>query len=110
MATCPGARLNGGVENRLPNTINVSFEYIEGEAMLLLLDEYGICASTGSACASGSLEPSHVLRAMDVPQSMLHGSLRFSLSIDNTEDDVDYVLEHLPKVVIKLRDYSPFCE
>jgi cysteine desulfurase len=108
LATCPGAHLNGGIENRLPNTINVSFEYIEGEAMLLLLDEYGICASTGSACASGSLEPSHVLRAMNVPQTMLHGSLRFSLSVDNTEDDVDYVLEHLPKVVQKLRDYSPF--
>lgn len=110
MATCPGARLNGGVENRLPNTMNVSFEYIEGEAILLLLDEVGICASTGSACASGSLEPSHVLRAMEVPQNMIHGSLRLSLSIFNTEDDVDYVLEHLPRVVKKLRDYSPFVD
>ncbi len=110
LATCPGARLNGAIENRLPNTINVSFEYIEGEAILLLLDEVGICASTGSACASGSLEPSHVLRAMNVPQNALHGSLRLSLSIYNTEDDVDYVLEHLPKVVKKLRDYSPFVD
>lgn len=110
MASCPGAHFNAAIANRLPNTINVSFEYIEGEALLLLLDEYGICASTGSACASGSLEPSHVLRAMKVPQSMLHGSLRFSLSTYNTEDDVDYVLEHLPTVVKKLRNYSPFVD
>ena len=80
MATCPGAFVNGKDANRLPNTLNVSFEFIEGESMLLLLDEYNICVSTGSACASGSLEPSHVLRAMKVPPTTLHGSLRFSLS------------------------------
>ncbi|HEY5652873.1 MAG TPA: cysteine desulfurase NifS [Pontiella sp.] len=110
LATCKGARVIGDRENRLPNTANISFEYVEGEAILLMLDDVGICASTGSACASGSLEPSHVLRAMDVPRSCLHGSIRFSLSRYNTEEDVDYVLEQLPRIIARLRDLSPFVQ
>ena len=108
LASCKGARVNGDVLNRLPNTTSISFEYVEGEAILLMLDDVGICASTGSACASGSLEPSHVLRAMDVPRSMIHGSIRFSLSRYNTEADVDYVLEKLPPIIKRLREMSPF--
>ena len=108
LAACKGARVNGDVMNRLPNTTNISFEYIEGEAILLMLDDVGICASTGSACASGSLEPSHVLRAMDVPRTALHGSIRFSLSRYNTDEDVDYVLEKLPPIIQRLRELSPF--
>ena len=108
MATCKGARINGDTTNRLPNTTNISFEYVEGEAILLMLDDVGICASTGSACASGSLEPSHVLRAMDVPRSCLHGSIRFSLSRYNTDEDVDEVLEKLPVIIKRLRELSPF--
>lgn len=107
LASCPGARVNGGGP-RLPNTTNISFDFIEGEAILLLLDDCGICASTGSACASGSLEPSHVLRAMNVPGTAVHGSIRFSLSTYNTDADVDVVLAELPKVVQRLRDLSPF--
>jgi len=110
METCKGARINGDVAHRLPNTTNISFEYVEGEAILLMLDDVGICASTGSACASGSLEPSHVLRAMDVPRSMLHGSIRFSLSRYNTEEDVDYVLQQLPVIINRLRELSPFVQ
>ena len=108
LETCKGARVNGDVLNRLPNTTNISFEYVEGEAILLMLDDVGICASTGSACASGSLEPSHVLRAMDVPRSSLHGSIRFSLSRYNTNEDVDYILEQLPRIIARLRELSPF--
>lgn len=108
LATCKGARVNGDRENRLPNTTNISFEYVEGEAILLMLDDVGICASTGSACASGSLEPSHVLRAMDVPRAMLHGSIRFSLSRYSTDKDVDYVLEQMPRIIKRLRELSPF--
>ena len=108
LATCKGARINGGGSQRLPNTTNISFEYVEGEAILLMLDDVGICASTGSACASGSLEPSHVLRAMDVPRSALHGSIRFSFSRYNTEEDVDYILEQLPVIIKRLRELSPF--
>jgi len=105
---CPGSLLNGDKENRLPNTSNISFEYIEGEAILLMLDRYGICASSGSACTSGSLEPSHVLRAMGVPFTAAHGSVRFSLSRYNTEDEVDYTIEVMPQIVSKLRRLSPF--
>ncbi|MHC4474935.1 MAG: cysteine desulfurase NifS [Planctomycetota bacterium] len=105
---CPDCRLNGDKENRLPNTANVSFEYIEGEAILLMLDQYGICASSGSACTSGSLEPSHVLRAMGVPFTCAHGSVRFSLSRYNTEDEVDFVIEKMPQIANKLRQLSPF--
>lgn len=102
--------LNGHKEDRLPNTTNVSFEYIEGEAILLHLDQFGICASSGSACTSGSLEPSHVLRAMGVPFTAAHGSIRFSLSIYNTENEVDFILEKLPPVIANLRAMSPFWE
>ncbi len=105
---CPDARLNGDKHNRLPNTANISFEYIEGEAILLMLDKFGICASSGSACTSGSLEPSHVLRAMGVPFTAAHGSIRFSLSRYNTEEEVDYTLEKLPSIVNRLRELSPF--
>lgn len=108
LATCPDARINGDRKNRLPNTVNISFEYIEGESILYHMSDLGICASTGSACAAGSLEPSHVIRAMGVPFTAVHGSVRFSLSRYNTEEEVDYVLEHLPKIVRKLRDLSPF--
>jgi cysteine desulfurase len=105
---CPGSRLNGDKENRLPNTANISFEYVEGEAILLMLDKYGICASSGSACTSGSLEPSHVLRAMGVPFTAAHGSIRFSLSRYNTEEEVDYTIEKMPPIIKKLRRLSPF--
>ena len=110
LATCKGARVNGDCSSRLPNTTNISFEYVEGEAILLMLDDVGICASTGSACASGSLEPSHVLRAMDVPRAMLHGSIRFSLSRYSTEKDIDYVLEKMPHIIGRLREMSPFAK
>jgi len=105
---CPDSRLNGDKENRLPNTANISFEYVEGEAILLMLDKYGICASSGSACTSGSLEPSHVLRAMGVPFTAAHGSIRFSLSRYNTEEEVDYTIEKMPPIINKLRRLSPF--
>ena len=105
---CPDCRLNGDEDNRLPNTSNISFEFIEGEAILLMLDKYGICASSGSACTSGSLEPSHVLRAMGVPFTAAHGSIRFSLSRYNTEKEVDYTIDKMPEIVNKLRGLSPF--
>jgi cysteine desulfurase len=108
MEKCPDCRLNGDPEDRLPNTCNVSFEYIEGEAILLMLDKYGICASSGSACTSGSLEPSHVLRAMGVPFTAAHGSIRFSLSRYNAEEEVDFTIEHMPAIVNQLRELSPF--
>jgi cysteine desulfurase len=108
LENCPDARLNGDKENRLPNTTNISFEYIEGEAILLMLDRYGICASSGSACTSGSLEPSHVLRAMGVPFTAAHGSIRFSLSRYNTEEEVDFTIEKMPGIVNQLRELSPF--
>jgi len=108
LENCPGSRLNGDKENRLPNTANISFEYIEGEAILLMLDKYGICASSGSACTSGSLEPSHVLRAMGVPFTAAHGSIRFSLSRYNTEKEVDFTIEKMPAIINRLRELSPF--
>lgn len=108
LASCPGSRVNGDSQHRLPNTTNISFDFIEGEAILLMLDDRGICASTGSACASGSLEPSHVLRAMNVPGTAVHGSIRLSLSTYNTDEDVDAVLTELPKIVTRLRELSPF--
>jgi len=104
----PQSRVNGDIKNRLPNTVNISFEYVEGEAILLLMNELGICASSGSACTSGSLQPSHVLRAMGVPFTMAHGSIRFSLSIYNTEEEVDFVIEKMPAIIERLRDMSPF--
>ena len=105
---CPDCRVNGDTENRLPNTSNISFEFIEGEAILLMLDQYGICASSGSACTSGSLEPSHVLRAMGVPFTAAHGSIRFSLSRYNAEEEVDYTIEKIPPIIERLRELSPF--
>ena len=108
IASCPNVRVNGDKANRLPNTLNISFEYIEGEAIAYHLSDLGICISTGSACASGSLDPSHVIRAMGVPFVAVHGSVRFSLSRYNTDADIDYVLEKLPPVIKNLRDLSPF--
>ncbi|MDO9327040.1 MAG: cysteine desulfurase NifS [Methanoregula sp.] len=107
LATISHARLNGHPEKRLAGNFNISFEFIEGESMLLWLDDEGICASTGSACTSGSLEPSHVLLATGLPVEISHGSLRLTLGDANTDKDVDFVLEVLPKVVTKLRDMSP---
>ncbi len=104
----PKSLLNGHKTNRLPNTVNISFEYVEGEAILLHMNRYNICASSGSACTSGSLEPSHVLRAMGVPFTAAHGSIRFSLSIYNTEEEVDFVLDKMPAIVESLRKMSPF--
>ncbi len=101
-------RINGDVTSRLPNTSNISFEYVEGEAILLRLNEYGICASSGSACTSGSLEPSHVLRAIGVPFTAIHGSIRFSLSRYNTEEEIDKVIEIVPGIIKDLRILSPF--
>jgi len=104
----PNSRINGVLTGRLPNTTNISFEFVEGESILLLMDEYGICASSGSACTSGSLQPSHVLRAMGVPFTMSHGSIRFSLSIYNTEEEIDFVIEKVPSIIEKLRSFSPY--
>jgi cysteine desulfurase len=104
----PDTLVNGDREHRLPNTVSLSFEYVEGESILLMLSNLGICASSGSACTSGSLEPSHVLRAMGVPFTAAHGSVRFSLSVYNTEEDIDYILEKLPPIIERLRDISPF--
>jgi cysteine desulfurase len=108
MKKCPDVRINGDVKSILPNTSNISFEYVEGEAILLRLNEYGVCASSGSACTSGSLEPSHVLRAMGVPFTAIHGSIRFSLSRYNTEDEIDKVIEIMPGIINDLRSLSPF--
>ncbi len=100
--------VNGDTENRLPNTSSIAFKYVEGEAILLLLDEHGICASSGSACTSGSLEPSHVLRAMGVPFTFAHGSIRFSLSRYTTDGQIDAVLRVMPSIIARLREISPF--
>jgi len=100
--------VNGDRENRLPNTTSIGFDAVEGEAVLLLMDQLGICASSGSACTSGSLEPSHVLRAMGVPFTSAHGSIRFSLSRYNTEEHIDHIIEHLPPIIDRLRKMSPF--
>jgi cysteine desulfurase len=110
LKSCPDSRVNGDVASRLPNTTNISFEYVEGEAILLLLDRHGICASSGSACTSGSLEPSHVLRAMGVPFTAAHGSIRFSLSRYNTEDEVDFTILKMPEIIRRLRELSPFVQ
>ena len=104
----PHAIINGDRDHRLPNTTSIAFEYIEGESILLMMDEFGICASSGSACTSGSLEPSHVLRAMGVPFTAAHGSIRFSLSTYNTEDEIDFIVEKLPPIIERLRSMSPF--
>ncbi len=108
LSRIPNSSVNGGKAPRLPNTTNISFEFVEGESILLLMDEHGICASSGSACTSGSLQPSHVLRAMGVPYTMAHGSVRFSLSIYNTDGDVDFVIRRLPPIIARLREMSPY--
>ena len=102
------SRLNSSLKNRVPNTSNIGFEYVEGELILLHLSDIGVCASSGSACTSGSLEPSHVLRAMGIPFTALHGSIRFSLSRFTTEKEVDYVIEKLPGIMEKLTSISPY--
>ena len=104
----PQSMVNGDTENRLLNTSSIAFEYVEGEAILLMMNEYGICASSGSACTSGSLEPSHVLRAMGVPYTAAHGSIRFSLSRYTTDEEINVVIEKLPPIIERLRGMSPF--
>ena len=110
LATIPRIRINGDLENRLPGTSSVSFECIEGESILMMLDVFGICASSGSACTTGSLEPSHVLRAMGIPYSAAHGTIRFSLSRYNTAEELDFVAEKLPPIIARLREISPYWE
>jgi cysteine desulfurase len=100
--------VNGETKNRLPNTSSIAFEYVEGEAILLMMNEHGICASSGSACTSGSLEPSHVLRAMGVPFTAAHGSIRYSLSRYTTAAEIDFVIEKMPPIIARLRELSPF--
>ena len=106
LRSCPESRVNGGGENRLSNTLNISFRYLEGESILVLLDQHGICASTGSACTAGSSEPSHVLRAMGVPADWLQGAVRFSLSRFNTDAEITYVNEIMPSIVQRLQGLS----
>ena len=98
---------NGARDPRLPNTTNIAFEFVEAEAILMMLDQLGICASSGSACTTGSLDPSHVLTAMGLPPLRARGCVRFSLGIYNTEAEVDYLLQHLPPIIVKLREISP---
>ncbi len=106
--TIPDVKINGDPQHRVPNTTNISFGYIEGESILMYLNDFGVCASSGSACTSGSLEPSHVLRAMKVPFQFAHGSIRFSLSDQPTQADIDVVLKELPAIIKRLREISPF--
>jgi cysteine desulfurase len=106
LSSCPDSRVNGGREKRLANTLNISFKFLEGEAILVLLDQYGICASTGSACTAGSTEPSHVLRAMKVPPDWIQGAVRFSLSRYNTEQEVQFVSEKMPGIIHRLLEFS----
>ncbi|MGQ9730898.1 MAG: cysteine desulfurase NifS [Candidatus Zipacnadales bacterium] len=108
LTRCRDAHRNGAAEPRLPNTTSISFDYVEGESILLALSDVGICASSGSACTSGSLEPSHVLRALGVPFTRVHGSLRLSLSVFTTDEEIDYVIRELPPIIERLRALSPF--
>lgn len=108
LSSIEDAKVNGDINNRLPNTTNISFGYVEGESILMFLNEYNICASSGSACTSGSLEPSHVLRAMGIPFQFAHGSIRFSLSKFSTKEEVNKVLEVMPGIIKRLREISPF--
>ena len=110
MDTIPEVQVNGHPEKRLPNTTNISFKFVEGESLLINLDLRGVAISTGSACTSGSLEPSHVLQAMGIPHEVIHGSLRFSFSSMNTKEDVEYTMEVLPGIVEKVRAMSPLWE
>lgn len=107
-ASVPNIRFNGDLENRLPNTASISFEYIEGESILMFLDMNNICASSGSACTTGSLEPSHVLRAMDIPYTAAHGTIRFSLSRYNTMEEIEKTAAVLPPIIARLREISPY--
>ena len=106
----PYSRLNGDRVKRLPNNVNVSFQFIEGESMLLMLDQNGICGSSGSACTSGSLDPSHVLLAIGLPHEIAHGSLRLTLSEETTKEEIDHTVDCLKKIVEKLRAMSPLYE
>ena len=108
LSVVPNAFITGDIDNRLPNTANIAFEYIEGEAILMLLNKEGIAASSGSACTSGSLEPSHVMRAMDIPYTAAHGTVRFSLSRYNTEAEIDKVIAAVPPIMERLRKLSPY--
>lgn len=110
IAEIPYARINGGRENRLPNNANFSFQFIEGESMLIMLDDKGICGSSGSACTSGSLDPSHVLLAIGLPHEIAHGSLRLTLSEETTKEDIDYTVDSLKAIVSRLRSMSPLYE
>jgi len=104
----PAATVNGEKEHRLPNTLSIGFDAVEGESILLLMDQTGICASSGSACTSGSLDPSHVLMAMKVPFESAHGTIRFSLSSYNTMEEMAHIIEVMPGIIQRLRDMSPF--
>ncbi len=108
LSAIPHCFVTGDPENRLPNTANIAFEYVEGEAILMLLNKKGIAASSGSACTSGSLEPSHVMRAMDIPYTAAHGSIRFSLSRYNTMEEVERVIAEMPAIIAQLRKLSPY--
>ncbi|MFA5906000.1 MAG: aminotransferase class V-fold PLP-dependent enzyme, partial [Desulfobacula sp.] len=108
LAKIPGCSVNGDLDQRLPNTLSIGFDAVEGESILLMLDREGICASSGSACTSGSLDPSHVLMAMEVPFKSAHGSIRFSLSHYNTKEEMDHVIASVVPVIEKLRAMSPF--
>ena len=109
-AEIPYCRLNGDRVKRLPNNVNFSFQFIEGESLLIMLDMKGICASSGSACTSGSLDPSHVLLAIGLPHEIAHGSLRMTLGADTTEEELDYVADSLKEIAARLRDMSPLYE
>jgi cysteine desulfurase len=110
LAEIPYCRLNGHRTKRLPNNINISYQFIEGESLLIMLDMAGICASSGSACTSGSLDPSHVLLAIGLPHEIAHGSLRLTINHETTKDDMDYVVDNLKRIVERLRAMSPLYE
>ena len=110
LTSIPYSSLNGHPTNRLPGLVNVGFEFIEGESMLMWLDMAGICASTGSACSSASLDASHVLLAIGVPHEKAHGSLRLSITKDTTNEDIDYIIENVAPIVERLRNMSPLWE
>ena len=110
LAEVPYCRLNGDATKRVPNNINISFQFIEGESLLIMLDMAGICASSGSACTSGSLDPSHVLLAIGLPHEIAHGSLRMTIGEETTKEDMDYVVDHIKEIVTKLRTMSPLYE
>ena len=110
LSEIPYCRLNGSRDRRLPNNINISYQFIEGESLLIMLDMAGICGSSGSACTSGSLDPSHVLLAIGLPHEIAHGSLRLTINHETTKEDMDYVVEHLKRIVERLRAMSPLYE